>query len=87
MLYATATVLLPGIVPYTLVFMNPTNQALSRRAEAGSKKDSPSTAQSPASEDAVVGGLLKKWKALNYGRASMVLTATLLGMVATVLSS
>ncbi|ROV88793.1 hypothetical protein VSDG_08985 [Cytospora chrysosperma] len=58
-----------GIVPFTLIFMDPTNQALLRVAEGSSSLGSEA-----------VGELLVRWKWLNLTRSMFPLAGGLLGL-------
>ncbi|GAB7360484.1 hypothetical protein MBLNU230_g8435t1 [Neophaeotheca triangularis] len=71
-LYAAAALLVPGIVPFTLGVMMPTNDALEGIVAQG-----PGAARADE-----VGELMQKWKVLNYTRASMVAVAAMLGGLA-----
>lgn len=67
--YAGAMALTIGIVPFTLAFMAPTNQALLGAAEGAS------TLQSAAVRE-----LLVRWKGLNLARSLLPLAGALLGL-------
>ena len=68
--WAAAGVLTISIVPFTLVFMDTTNQALIAAATGGSSK---SLASGATSE------LVTKWKHLNLVRSVLPLTGTVVG--------
>lgn len=72
-LYGLAAVLTIGIVPYTLVTMTPTNNALIAKAES-------KTADASSHLDTEVEGLFRKWSSLNAGRSLFPLTAGLVGI-------
>ena len=74
--YGAAAVLTPMIVPYTIVFMSPTNARLNGIAAMA--------AQDRGKVDAnEVQALLQTWKRLNYARALLALVASGVGLVGT----
>lgn len=74
-LYIAAAALTVGIVPYTLVFMTGTNNALLKKAKAESTSDA----------DKEVSGLIKQWNSLNLGRSVFPLAGAICAIVATIL--
>lgn len=77
-LYGLAAILTIGIVPYTLVAMNATNQKLLVKAEekVGAKD---------VVKDEEVGALLRKWTTLNGVRSMLPLVGTAAGFLAMLL--
>lgn len=76
-LYATAMVLVPSIVPYTIVLMRGINGKLMEKAEAGQGQGK--------GEGEETWELLRQWKVLNWGRAVIVLTGYVMGVMGSVL--
>ncbi|KAJ5556465.1 DUF1772-domain-containing protein [Penicillium frequentans] len=72
-LYLAAAVLTIGIVPYTLIFMVGTNNALMKKAESTSDADKE------------VPDLIERWKTLNLGRSIFPLAGAICAVVATIL--
>ncbi|KAJ9648949.1 hypothetical protein H2199_000862 [Coniosporium tulheliwenetii] len=81
-LYTAAAVLVPAIVPYTLLGMKAVNGALHAKADKlrTSSFDKPST----ASEDREVKELVGRWKVLNAVRALLAGVGAVAGVVAVV---
>lgn len=81
-LYTAAAVLVPAIVPYTLLGMKAVNGALHAKADKlrTSSFDKPST----ASEDREVKELIGRWKVHNAVRAVLAGMGAVAGMVAVV---
>lgn len=76
-MYAAAAVLIPSIVPYTLLRMEPmVNSALMDMANLA---ETGSAVGKTAGE---VSALFVKWSGMNYVRAALVCTGSLLGAVA-----
>jgi uncharacterized membrane protein len=74
--YGAAAVLTPMIVPYTLLFMSPTNAKLNSIASVA--------AQDSSKVDATeVQALLQTWKKLNYVRAILAMVASGIGLFGT----
>jgi hypothetical protein len=93
-LYILAAVLVLSIVPFTVVFMMPTNQRLLARAaqaddeavtlaEKGRETTVTTGAPAKAEDDAEVRGLLAKWSRMNVARACLPLAAAAVGFFAT----
>jgi hypothetical protein len=78
-LYAAAAVFTLGIVPYTLITMNPTNNKLIEKA---GKVDVNSKGLDGTGDDKEVGELLKKWQVLNGIRGVIPLLGVVAGFVA-----
>lgn len=79
-LYTVAAIIIPAIVPYTLVRMEPAaNQQLNRMAAAAEKG---ANGKELGGSDEEVKQLLKKWSSMNLVRAGMVGTGAVLGAVA-----
>ncbi|KAJ5559910.1 DUF1772-domain-containing protein [Penicillium frequentans] len=72
-LYLAAAVLTVGIVPYTLIFMMGTNNALMKKAESTSDADKE------------VPDLIERWNTLNLGRSIFPLAGAICAFVATIL--
>jgi hypothetical protein len=74
--YGAAAVLTPMIVPYTLLFISPTNAKLNRIASVA--------VQDPGKVNATeVHALLQTWKKLNYTRTILAMVASGIGIVGT----
>lgn len=71
---------MPSIIPFTLVVMMPTNDALETIVAAEEEEGGKS---SEAARTEQVGRLMRKWSVLNYFRAVVVGAGALLGGVAT----
>jgi hypothetical protein len=93
-LYILAAALALSIVPFTVIFMMPTNQRLSARAsqadddavtlaEKGRETTTSTGALAKADGDAEVHGLLTKWSRMNVARACLLLAAAAVGLFAT----
>ncbi|KAJ5113388.1 DUF1772-domain-containing protein [Penicillium angulare] len=72
-LYIAAAILTVGIVPFTFVFMDPTNDVLIEKA------------RSTSDSDPEVSELIKRWTRLNFGRSLLPLAAAVCGVVATII--
>lgn len=74
--YAAAAVLTPMMVPYTILFISPTNAKLNSLASVAG--------QDPSKVDATeVQALLQTWKKLNYRRTILALVASGIGLFGT----
>lgn len=71
MLYGAAALVIPTIVPYTLLAMQPTNDSIAARA-----------AKAGDISDAQLKALVVKWSGMNYTRALLVSIGALLGTTA-----
>jgi len=71
--YATAGALTLAIVPFTLIFMNPTNQALLQIAGGG--------ATAAVVNDDSVRALITKWTGLNLIRSLLPLAGAIIGII------
>jgi hypothetical protein len=80
-LYTAAAICVPSIVPYTLLYMEPTVNrrllALGARVEEGAK------AKDLGVGDEEVRNMLKRWKGMNFVRAALVATGAVLSAIAT----
>ncbi|KAL1956732.1 hypothetical protein VTO42DRAFT_6882 [Malbranchea cinnamomea] len=85
-MYLIAAALSIGIIPYTLVVMQPTNKRLMGRAEQADV-EGPTAREKvdirASKEDTVVINWLKTWRTLNFVRALLPFSASLLGVSAT----
>ena len=70
-----------SIMPYTVLLLAPTNEALLKRAKAGDKKDGAVEADAEETKE-----LLEKWGRWNLGRAVLPLLGAAVGGVAIVMS-
>lgn len=70
-------VTVPSIVPYTILLMRGINARLMEKAEAGKGKDE--------AGDEETWELLRRWKVLNWGRAVVVVTGSLAGLLGSVI--
>ena len=65
---------MPSVIPYTLIFMLPTNDRLAEKA----------TAKYDASSSSETSQLIQRWTALNHGRAVLVGLGAMLGAAAAI---
>lgn len=80
-LYAAAAVCVPCIVPYTLLYMEPTvNKEL---LILGAKIEKGAKSQDLNVSEKKVRGMLKRWRGMNFVRATLVATGAFLSAVAT----
>jgi Domain of unknown function (DUF1772) len=78
-LYTAAAIIIPCIVPFTLLFMRPTNNAIHAKKAFYS-----SAVGAGIATDAELSRLIAKWTVLNYTRSLLPLLGTLLGAWAVV---
>ncbi|KAF2200729.1 hypothetical protein GQ43DRAFT_441288 [Delitschia confertaspora ATCC 74209] len=84
-LNVAACLMLPSIVPYTLVVMAPTNKGLYSKASSLASTDlSDKSAETSIEREETVHALLDKWATLNLGRALVTLVGTAAAMWAAV---
>lgn len=86
LLYSAAALLVVGVVPYTLIFMENSNRKLLKRA-AEAKHFSSSSASGEGCPEILIDqesneGLLRRWRALTLTRALLPMTAGVLGLLA-----
>ena len=74
--YLTAAILAPMIVPYTILFISPTNAKLNRIALVAAKEPSKVDGKE-------VQALMQTWKKVNYGRAMLAMVASGVGVFGT----
>ncbi|KAF1353902.1 hypothetical protein BDV97DRAFT_279548, partial [Delphinella strobiligena] len=77
-LYTVAAVLVPSIVPYTLLVMKPTNDKLNEKAESlATTSLEDAAAEAGVAKEETAHGLLDKWITLNLGRSLLPLIGTI----------
>jgi Domain of unknown function (DUF1772) len=74
--YGATAVLTPMMIPYTLMFISPTNAKLNRIASVAVKDSSKVNA-------AEVQALIQTWAKLNYSRTVLTLVASGIGIAGT----
>jgi hypothetical protein len=82
--YAVSGLLSIGIVPYTLTVLMPTNLAIFKREEEVSKAEKEGKSVQASAGEGSAQDLLKRWAALNLGRAFLVTASAVLGVWTTV---
>lgn len=85
-MYLLAAALSVSIIPYTLIVMHATNKRLLGRAEQADV-EGPAAREKveikASKEDTIVLGWLKTWCSMNFVRAMLPLSASLVGLCAT----
>ncbi|USP77348.1 hypothetical protein yc1106_04622 [Curvularia clavata] len=80
-LYTAATVCVPSIVPYTLLYMEP---AVNKKLlTLGGMVENGTKAKDLGVGDEEVRSMLKRWKGMNFVRATLVATGAVLSALAT----
>lgn len=80
-LYAAATLCVPCIVPYTVLYMEPVvNRKL---LELGTKAEKGAKAEDLRADEEDVRERLMRWKGMNFVRAALVGAGALLAAIAT----
>lgn len=83
--WLTAAILMPSVLPYTLLIMNPVNAKLQEKASslAGTSLED-TAAEAGVAKEETVHALVDKWATLNLGRAVIPLVGTLVAAWAAV---
>jgi hypothetical protein len=75
-LYTTAAVLIPSIIPYTILFLNSYNTKLLAKADSLASTSLEDTAvEAGVAKEETVHSLVDAWATLNLGRALITATA------------
>lgn len=80
-LYTAAAICVPSIVPYTLLYMEPTVN--SKLLALGAKVEKGAKAKDLGVSEQEVRGMLKRWRGMNFVRAALVAAGAVLAAVAT----
>lgn len=80
-----ASILLPGIIPFTIAVMKPTNDKLFERVDSLSSASlEDKTIEAKLAQSETTHALLDKWATLNLARAVLIAAGTLCGVIAAV---